>query len=145
VSGLAEKHGQVSGRILGRHLEEHISDPAAVIGSMVHDVQQNRAARHRALITADEAEAYSLGQADCGLSGAALDPPTIHILLRGPWLGQFGVEHQVSRANAVIATFDMGLPHSINQIIAIQVPMMVLNRVGRSVSASPRGSAATAS
>src|SRR6266513_6332458 len=55
TSELAQKHRKVSRRVPGGHLEEHLGDPATVVGGVVDYMHEDCATAHLAGITSHEA------------------------------------------------------------------------------------------
>src|ERR1700737_3492664 len=54
---IVQEDRQIGGRVLGRHLKEHLGDPATMVSRVIDDVQQDGATAHRAFLAADEPEA----------------------------------------------------------------------------------------
>jgi hypothetical protein len=53
-------HGQVCRGAFGRHLEKHLNNPAAVVGSVGNHVEQNRTARHHSRLSTHDANLTAL-------------------------------------------------------------------------------------
>lgn len=51
---VAQEHGKVRGRWLGRDLIDHVSDVAAMVRRVIHDMQHYIAASHRPRAATDE-------------------------------------------------------------------------------------------